>query len=107
MESVICRFSAYGFEFEIFGQPISPTEQYGYLHMLSEYRLLAWSEVLTGRAKAREEIRKAKRSGEKTEPAFAKYFGLTGDPYLKLAELADASDEELRAIVTGRAQPTV
>jgi hypothetical protein len=102
VESVICRFDTYGFEFEIFGQPIPVREQMGYLPMLAEARLLALSEAMEPRSKIRDALREMKRNGEKTEPAFAKYFNLPGDPYLCLKSLAYSSDEDLREIVSGR-----
>lgn len=35
----------------------------------------------------------------KTEPAFAHYFRLEGDPYERLYELADVSEEELLVVI--------
>jgi hypothetical protein len=102
MQSVICRFTSHKIPVEVFAQPVPATQQHGYLHMIAEYRLLALSETMNPRAHVREEIRKIKRAGEKTEPAFAKYFKIEGDAYEKLRDLAAVSDEELREIVTAR-----
>ena len=43
----------------------------------------------------KDEIRKLKREGMKTEPAFAKYFGLKGDPFEEMLKLSLLSKEEL------------
>ena len=44
---------------------------------------------------AREAIRALKRDGLKTEPAFGQYFGIMGDPYAALLDLAALDDETL------------
>ncbi|MGC3943422.1 MAG: DUF4269 domain-containing protein [Chryseolinea sp.] len=60
----------------MFGQSRPSTEQEAYLHMVNEY------QVLQSRgSEFRDEIIRLKKSGLKTEPAFAKALGLTGDPY--------------------------
>ena len=87
---LVCGFLYGGFAVEVFAQPLPVQEQYGWLHFEAERRLLA----LVG-DDAREAIRELKRSGLKTEPAFAHYFGLTGDPYEALAQLAGAREEQL------------
>ena len=76
---------------EIFGQNITTTEQNGYLHMIIEDRLLN----LFGK-KLIEQIIQLKSQGMKTEPAFAKILKLEGDPYLKLLEFNNWTDDELR-----------
>lgn len=82
LPAVICRFSYMGFPFEIFGQPVPVLEQNAYLHMVAEYRLLQMAGP-----EAKEAIRSLKRQGLKTEPAFASYFGIPGDPYEVLLKL--------------------
>ena len=62
--------------------------------MIAEARLLS----LAGES-AKQAIRALKKQGIKTEPAFARYFGLLGDPYETLYALADASEAKLRDIV--------
>jgi hypothetical protein len=89
--SVVTSFEYNGFEIQFFVQPQPVEHQYGYRHMLVEARLLA----LGGEA-ARHAIRELKRSGIKTEPAFATYFGLNGDPYELLWELSWLPDGALR-----------
>ncbi|MFQ5796001.1 MAG: DUF4269 domain-containing protein, partial [Candidatus Bipolaricaulia bacterium] len=69
-------------------------DQNAYRHMAVEARLLA-----IGGEQARQEIRRLKRTGLKTEPAFACYFNLEGDPYQVLLQLATLSDDELRAVI--------
>lgn len=91
---IICNFTAYDFPIEIFGQPKATEAQNAYRHMVVEARLLA-----LGNAQDREQIRALKAQGLKTEPAFAEYFALTGDPYEVLLTLADAPDSTLQAVV--------
>ena len=62
--------------------------------MLIEARLLD----LIG-DEARSAIRALKANGLKTEPAFGRYFDLSGDPYRKLLEIAALDDDELRNLV--------
>ena len=73
-------------EVELFGQPCPVQRQRACRHLIAEARLLA-----LGGAEARDAIRKRKRSGMKTEPAFADYFRLEGDPYDVLEALSDLS----------------
>jgi hypothetical protein len=89
--SVIARFGHAGFTFEVFGQPRPVVEQHAYRHLLVEARLLK-----LGGEPARRAIRRLKRLGLKTEPAFAYYFKLEGDPFDVLLELSQLSDEALR-----------
>lgn len=89
--AIVVNFDYADFPIEIFGQPKPVTEQYAYRHLLVEERLLA----IGGQA-ARDAIRTLKLEGMKTEPAFARYFNLSGDPYDVLWELSFLSDEELR-----------
>jgi len=44
---------------------------------------------------ARKKIIKLKKSGLKTEPAFAKYFNLKGDPFDELLKLSRLNKEKL------------
>lgn len=92
--SVVASFNHAGFRIEVFGQPQPVTEQHAYRHMVVEARLL----VLGGEA-ARREVQRLKRAGLKTEPAFASYFHLTGDPYEVLLKLSRLSEDGLRQTV--------
>jgi hypothetical protein len=67
--------------------------------MVVEARLLS-----IGGEEARREIRYLKRCGLKTEPAFARYFRLAGDPFEVLLELSRLGEEELRDRVLGTHQ---
>jgi hypothetical protein len=90
--SVVANFTYSGWDFEVFAQPVAVEEQNGYLHLDVEARLLE-----LGGESAREAIQELKRQGLKTEPAFARYFTLAGDPYETLARLARLEDAALRA----------
>lgn len=80
-ETVIVNLTADNFELEIFGQNVPVKEQLAYRHMITEYSLLQhYGEEL------RQEIVTLKKQGYKTEPAFAKALGLSGDPYQALLE---------------------
>jgi hypothetical protein len=92
--SLVASFFHAGFRIEIFAQPYPVTEQNAYRHMLVEARLLAM-----GGEETRREIRRLKRSGLKTEPAFARHFKIDGDPYESLLKLSRLCDDELRAQV--------
>lgn len=87
---LVANFSYGGFWFEIFGQPLPVTKQNAYRHMIIEHRLLE----IAG-AQALQAIRQLKTKGLKTEPAFAEYFGLAGDPYQTLLDMADWEDTGL------------
>ena len=92
--SLVASFQAGDFRIEIFGQPRPVEEQHAYRHMLVEARLL---EI--GGAAARDEIRRLKQEGLKTEPAFARYFGLPGDAYEVLLRLSFLGEEELYSVL--------
>ncbi len=94
MPSVVANLNHAGLRLEIFGQPQPVTEQHAYRHMVVEARLLA----LGGEA-ARQGVQRLKRAGLKTEPAFASYFQLAGDPYQVLLKLSRLGEEELRQAV--------
>ena len=79
-----------GFIVEFFGEPLPISRQRGYRHMVVEARLLA-----LGGAPLQSAIIALKRSGIKTEPAFAHHLGIHGDPYLALLALEALDDEAL------------
>lgn len=93
---VIVQFNAYGWDFEIFCQPIPTNSQWGVRHFRIEQRLLALSPDL------RPAVSALKRSGMKTEPAFAETLGLPGDPYVAILGLEQTDETELLAIATAR-----
>ena len=94
LATTIATFHSHGFEFEIFGQSQPVEDQNGFRHMVVEARLLQM-----GGETARRAIRRLKANGLKTEPAFARYFKLTGDPYIALLDLYTADDAVLSRLV--------
>ncbi|MGE7822783.1 DUF4269 domain-containing protein [Paenibacillus sp. NPDC093718] len=90
----VARFRYKGWEFEVFAQPLPSTSQNGYRHMIVEYKLLK----RLGEA-ARQEIIKLKRSGYKTEPAFAKLLHISGDPYEELLQMYYWPEDRLDAYI--------
>ncbi|MFC7679426.1 DUF4269 domain-containing protein [Paenibacillus sp. GCM10028914] len=97
LESLVVQFTYKEWPFELFAQPISTKLQNGYRHMVVEHRILS---ILGD--EARHSIIKLKRSGIKTEPAFAKMLGLDGDPYEQLLVLSEWSDDRLREFVVNK-----
>lgn len=91
---VVVNFAAEDFPIEVYADDCPVTEQNAYVHMVVEHRLLC----LAGES-VRTAIRKLKRDGLKTEPAFARYFNLTGDPFDRLLELAKLDDTALKEAV--------
>ena len=53
-----------------------------------------------GGKKLRDEIKRLKRSGLKTEPAFAKLLFLDGDPYQAFLALEDKNTEALNKLIS-------
>jgi len=89
--SLVLKFISHDFKFEIFCQDTPVIDQYAVIHFLVEKKLL---EAFGDDAKKK--IRKLKEEGLKTEPAFAKYFNIPGDPYIELAKLKGLSKDELK-----------
>lgn len=77
--TIVAGFRFLDYEFEIFGQNIPVRSQFGYRHMIIEAKILEEKGE-----EFRKEIINLKKKGWKTEPAFAKLLGLTGNPYLEL-----------------------
>ncbi|SET56482.1 protein of unknown function [Oceanobacillus limi] len=69
------NFLYHTFEFELFGHPQDVKKQNAYLHMVIE------NAILKKHPEIKKEIIKLKELGYKTEPAFCKVLGLTGDPF--------------------------
>ena len=82
LQSTIATFRGTDFEIEIFGQTRPSLEQNAYRHMVKEAEIL----MLKGE-EFKAEIIKLKQQGIKTEPAFARLLGLTGDPYVELLKV--------------------
>jgi hypothetical protein len=74
--TLLIRFNIHEFPVELFIQPIPTRKQSAYIHLVHEYRVLEEKGPVF-----REQVRELKRHGIKTEPAFARLLGLSGDPY--------------------------
>jgi len=79
--ATIAKFEGQSFPIEIFGQTIDSVSQNAFKHMLIEHRILEKNGI-----DFRNRIIALKKTGMKTEPAFAYLLGLSGDPYKKLLE---------------------
>ncbi|MEI5909363.1 DUF4269 domain-containing protein [Bacillus spongiae] len=79
-EIVKANFIYQQLEFELFGQAQPVHQQYAYLHMMIEEALLKKIPYL------KENVMTLKKQGYKTEPAFCKILGITGDPYTELIQ---------------------
>jgi len=75
----IANFNGVNFPIEIFGQNIPSKEQNAFRHMLIEYKILKEKDSIFI-----EKIITLKKTGLKTEPAFAKLLGIKGNPYKEL-----------------------
>lgn len=80
--AVVANFTVDNWQIEIYGEAKPTRMQHAYRHMLIEHRLLQ----IHG-DELRTLIISLKKAGYKTEPAFAKALGLTGDPYRTLLDL--------------------
>jgi hypothetical protein len=83
IKTTVARFFGNHFPIEIFGQDIPSEKQAAFQHMLIECRIL-----MEKGENFRNDIRKLKQQGYKTEPAFAKLLKLEGDPYEALLRYA-------------------
>ncbi|MBP3127243.1 DUF4269 domain-containing protein [Thalassospira sp. ER-Se-21-Dark] len=88
--ALVVRFECDGLPIEIFATDCPTRLQYGFVHMLVEARILC----VMGDEFAHQ-VRALKQAGTKTEPAFARLLGLSGDPYIELAELVSLSPPQL------------
>lgn len=82
-EAWCVTFESQGFLIEFFLQDRALSEQRAFRHLVAEYVLLQRHGV-----EFRQQIFELKRSGLKTEPAFAQALNLDGDPYLALLDPA-------------------
>lgn len=93
LQSEPCVFLSFNFngnDFEWVGQNKCSLKQRAHQHLLIEARLLN----IAG-PQSIKDIAQIKQEGLKTEPAFAKYFGIEGDPYLRLLEISQESEQFL------------
>ncbi|HEY6305137.1 MAG TPA: DUF4269 domain-containing protein [Candidatus Angelobacter sp.] len=88
--ATVANFAFGGFAIEVFGQPVPVSRQHAYRHMDVEYRLM-----LLGGEQMKAQITRLKQQGAKTEPAFATWLGLQGDPYAALLKLSELNGSEL------------
>ncbi|MAF30462.1 MAG: phage capsid protein [Croceicoccus sp.] len=91
---VLAGFAAHGWQFEIFGQAKPVSQQAGWRHFIAERLLLA-----LGGPRLADVVMKWRRTGLKTEPAFAAALRLKGDPYRRLLDLAESDDAELSRLI--------
>ncbi len=94
-QAIVVNFFIKEFEIEIYGQAIPTKEQYGYRHMIIEDKILK-----LGGNKLKREIINLKRNGMKTEPAFAKYLNLNGNPYKELLKLENMSNRDIELFLS-------
>lgn len=94
-QPVIASFTAYGWEFEIYGSTEPVERQPGWLHFTVERRLLS-----LGGASFREKIMELRHSGSKTEPAFWAALRQSGNAYSGMLSLLDRSDDALAKLLT-------
>jgi predicted metalloenzyme YecM len=86
----IWQFNYTGMDIEFVAMATPSAEQRAHRHLLIEARLLN-----IGGEKAIAAIKELKQKGMKTEPAFAHYFKITGDPYEELLEISLWSESKL------------
>lgn len=91
---VIASFVAHDWPIEIFGQAVPVDEQAAWRHFSVEKRLLS----LGGEA-LRQAVMARRRSGEKTEAAFAGVLRLDGDPYRTMVDIASFDDQALMDLI--------
>ncbi len=91
---VLCDELSQALTVEIFGQSLPMEEQNAYRHLVVEARLLRLAHE-----GANVQIRRLKSRGIKTEPAFAQYFGIIGEPYQALLDLYDVEDDVLYKVI--------
>ena len=92
--AIVAGFHVAGWPFEIFAQATPVQRQTGWRHFVVEKRLLD-----LGVPELRTAVVAKKRSGQKTEPAFADLLKLDGNPYEALLALEQLDDEALRALL--------
>jgi hypothetical protein len=90
----VARFLTAAFPIECFGAPVPVERQNAYRHLTVMWRLLQ-----IGGDSLRVAVRDLKRSGLKTEPAFARLLGLSGDPYEAFLNLEALDDKALARLL--------
>lgn len=82
VRTLVAVFRLGEFPVEVFLQPVPTRRQAAYIHLVNEYRVLQEKGDTF-----RDQVLQLKMSGLKTEPAFAKLLGLSGDPYDAMLQL--------------------
>lgn len=100
LPTVVCRFRAEAFDWELFAQPRPARQQQAVRHLQVEYAVLQ-----AGGDAWRRAVLALRRQGLKTEPAFARLLQLPGDPYAALLTLESWPEAQLRAYVAARPLP--
>ncbi len=95
MATAVCSFRYNRFRIKISGQPQATREQAAYRRMAATARLLR----MAGET-ALDDVRRLKAAGMATAQAVGAYFQLEGRAEETLAELANASAEDLMQIIT-------
>ncbi|WBW96685.1 DUF4269 domain-containing protein [Oceanirhabdus sp. W0125-5] len=93
-EVLVANFFVDEFEIEIYAEALPVEKQNGYRHMIIEDRILN-----IGGKNLKNQIIKFKKEGLKTEPAFAKYLNLGGNPYDELLKIEFISNEDIKKLV--------
>jgi uncharacterized protein len=93
-KALVVTFEFSGFIFEIYAEDKPTVVQSSNLHFILQERILklANNDFFN-------KIRDLKKSGIKTEPAFAQVLKMTGDPYLVLLGLQKKSEAELKKMI--------
>lgn len=89
-KNYVAGFEIDGILIEIYAESTPTQNQYGFRHMVIEYRILKLMPE-----KFRNIIIRLKNAGYKTEPAFGNLLGLK-EPYSELLSLEKLNDEELK-----------
>lgn len=88
---IVINFFVDNMEIEIYASKVSSIKTNGYRHMVIEDRILNCCNL-----KFKENIVSLKRSGIKTEPAFAKLLELNGNPYEELLNFGNLRDSDIK-----------
>lgn len=94
-DRIVVQFSQFDFEFEIYAERTHSALQKSNLHFLLEERLFK-----IGPDDFKSQIVLLKELGTKTEAAFAKVLGLSGDPYQALLDIRKKSESELLSLLS-------
>lgn len=78
---LICQFYLEEFPVEIYAKNLDTKQHNAYRHLLVEHEILKKNDD-----NFKQKIIELKKSGIKTEPAFAKLLNLKGDPYIALLD---------------------